>query len=70
MKANQLLNPFRTAALFRGQTTRISSSVSPKRDCGSKVVDPLETTAFYGHIIPLEVQVVYPRKKGGCYALS
>ena len=30
------LNPFRTAVPFWGQTSRISSSLSPKRDCGSK----------------------------------
>ena len=29
------LNPFRTAVPFWGQTTQISSSFSPKRDCGS-----------------------------------
>ena len=32
------LNPFRTAVPFWGQTTQISSSVSPKRDSGSKRV--------------------------------
>ena len=29
-------NPFRTAVPFWGQTTLISSNLSPKRDCGSK----------------------------------
>ena len=28
----------RTAVPFRGQTSQISSSLSPKRDCGSKGV--------------------------------
>ena len=31
-----LLKPFRTAVPFGGQTSKISSSLSPKRDCGSK----------------------------------
>ena len=30
------VNPFRTAVPFWGQTSQISSSLSPKRDCGSK----------------------------------
>ena len=33
------VNPFRTAAPFWGQTTQISSRLSPKRDCGSKGVN-------------------------------
>ena len=33
------VNPFRTAVPFRGQTTQISSSLSPKRDCGSEGVN-------------------------------
>ena len=32
------LNPFRTAVPFWGQITHISSSLSPKRGCGSKGV--------------------------------
>ena len=32
------INPFRTAVPFWGQTTQTSSSLSPKRDCGSKGV--------------------------------
>ena len=32
------LNPFRTAVPFWGQTSQISSSFVPKRDCGSKGV--------------------------------
>ena len=35
---DKLLNPFRTAVPFWGQTTQISSSSCPKRDCGSKGV--------------------------------
>ena len=33
------VNPFRTAVPLWGQTTQISSSLSPKRDCGSKRVN-------------------------------
>ena len=33
------INPFRTAVPFWGQTTKILSSLSPKRDCGSKRVN-------------------------------
>ena len=32
------LNPFRTAVSFWGQSTQISSTLSPHRDCGSKRV--------------------------------
>ena len=32
-------NPFRTTVPFLGQTTQFSSSLSPKRDCGSKGVN-------------------------------
>ena len=32
------MNPFRTAVPFWGQTTQISSSLSPKQDCGSEGV--------------------------------
>ena len=35
------LNPFRTAVPFWGQNTRTSSSLCPKRDCGSKGVNAL-----------------------------
>ena len=41
------LNPFRTAVPFWGQTTRISSSFSPKRDCCSKVVARNNNTGYY-----------------------
>ena len=34
-----LFNPFRTAFPFWGQTNQRSSSLSPKRDCGSKWVE-------------------------------
>ena len=30
------VNPLRTAVPFRGQTSQTSSSLSPKRDCGSQ----------------------------------
>ena len=33
-----LVNPFRTAAPFWGQTTRNLAGLSPKRDCGSKTL--------------------------------
>ena len=38
MNFEWLLNPFRTAVPFWGQTNQISSSLSPKRDCGCKGV--------------------------------
>ena len=41
------LNPFRTAVLFWGQTTQISSRLSPKRDCGSEGVE-LESFRKFG----------------------
>ena len=34
------VNPFRTAVPFWGQTSQISSIFVPKRDCGSKGVNP------------------------------
>ena len=37
------INPFRTAVPFWGQTSQISSSLSPKRDCGSKGVNITKT---------------------------
>ena len=36
--AERAVIAFRTAIPFRGQTTQTSSSLSPKRDCGSKRV--------------------------------
>ena len=36
-----MVNPFRTAVPFWGQTSLISSSLYPKRDCGSKGVKAL-----------------------------
>ena len=38
-KTRSRLDPFRTAVPFWGQTTQISSSLSPKRGCGSKEVN-------------------------------
>ena len=35
-RRGHLVNPFRTAVLFWGQTTRVVSSLAPKRDCGPK----------------------------------
>ena len=34
----RVINPFRTAVPFWGQSSQISSSFVPKRDCGSKGV--------------------------------
>ena len=51
------INPFRTAVPFWGQTSQISSSLSPKRDCGPKRVKNIprqclitssRTRFFYG----------------------
>ena len=36
VSSSLFLTPFRTAVPFWGQTTQILSSLSPKRDCGSK----------------------------------
>ena len=38
VQREQLLNSFRTAVPFWGQTTQSSNSLPPKRDCGSKGV--------------------------------
>ena len=38
---SQRVNPFRAAVPFWGQTSHISSSLSPKRDCGSKGVSKM-----------------------------
>ena len=35
-RGKELINPFRTAALFWGQTSQFLGSLSPKRDCGPK----------------------------------
>ena len=51
-----IFNPFRTAVPFWGQTAQISSSLSPKRDCGPKWVKRsdrtlcvrMKTSCFYG----------------------
>ena len=42
MRSPFALNPFRTAVPFWGQTTQISSSLSPKRDCGFEGVKELD----------------------------
>ena len=36
----KVINPFSTAVPFQGQTTQISSSLSPERDCGTTGVKP------------------------------
>ena len=36
------VNPFRTAVSFWGQSTQISSTLSPHRDCGSKRVNVVD----------------------------
>ena len=38
---NALVNPFRTAVPFWGQTSQIISNMSPKRDCSLRRVAPL-----------------------------
>ena len=38
-----LINPYRAAVSFWGQSTQISSSLSPNRDCGSKRVNTFGT---------------------------
>ena len=45
------LNPFRTAVPFRGQTSQISSSFVPKRDCGSKRVNTAVLLVVLGHLL-------------------
>ena len=47
------LNPFRTAVPLWGQTSQFSSTLSPKRDCGSKrtVVFVLELRIFLAAVI-------------------
>ena len=67
-----LLNPFRTAVPFWGQTTQILSSLPPKRDCGSKRVNPMssETPSTLGTAVlffgdkPVKFQVRCPPKRG------
>ena len=58
----ELLNPFSTGVPFLGQTSQIPSSLSPKRDCGSKRVNPdrAKTQCRFGDE-PLEFHVVYLR---------
>ena len=34
-----LCNPFRTAVPFEGETTPVTSSLSPTRDCSPKTID-------------------------------
>ena len=44
-----VVNPFRTAVPFWGQTTWNLTGLSPKRDCGSKRVNPFRTgVPFWG----------------------
>ena len=64
-------NPFRTAVPFWGQTSLISSSLYPKRDCGSKGVNvDFNTEPFFLTFLepqsrfgdnPLKFQVVCPQ---------
>ena len=56
------LNPFRTAVPFLGQTSQNSSSLSPKRDCGSKGVNS-------GYIPTTAVQVL-PKALHGATQLA
>ena len=43
MILGRTINPFRTAVPFWGQNSQCSSSLSPKRDCGSKGVNNYKT---------------------------
>ena len=54
------INPFRTAVPFWGQFTQISSSLSPKRDWGSKGVNATDSNARnngIGYVIPTAIPV-------------
>ena len=44
---HSLINPFRTAVPFWGQTTQILSNLSPKWDCGPKRVNKRLKTLLY-----------------------
>ena len=45
------INPFRTAVPFWGQTSQILSSLSPKRDWGSKGVKKQENCSRLDHLV-------------------
>ena len=51
----EFLNPFRTAVPLWGQTTQILSSLSPKRDCGSKGVNDTRLLLVHEQIHTLVV---------------
>ena len=57
----QIVNPSRTSVPFWGQTTQISSSLSPKRDCGSK---GLQQEFYYGDSVT-PVSLLCLRSLGG-----
>ena len=48
--AKATLNPFRTAVSFWGQSTQISSRLSPNRDCGSKRVKHGRSELLYEYL--------------------
>ena len=50
--------PFRTALSLWGQTTQISSSLPPKRDCGPKRVNS-SGTHHHTAVIPFYVAALY-----------
>ena len=58
------VSPFRTAVPFRGHTPQISSSLSPKRDCGSEGVDKerqsVKTFSLLFVFPPAEKRATYP----------
>ena len=70
-------NPFRTAVPFWGQSSQISSSFVPKRDCGSKGVKALFLLVdiqlfffFFFQLVLLFVQVVAASAAGGGTTVS
>ena len=50
------IHPFRTSVPFWGQTSRISNSLSPKRDCGSKGVNSLFYTWYTIIVVSLAIR--------------
>ena len=52
---NTPTNPFRAAVPFWGQTTQISSGLSPKRDSGPKRANTCRHTTRYTHHTPTSV---------------
>ena len=68
--AQELLNPFRTAVPFWGQTPQPSSSLSPKRDCGSKGVNRNTPKGCLCKGCALAKDFLMWRQQGGCLPCS